>query len=168
VVFVAVEKRASAPLIDLRLLRNRVLVDATLAILIVAGTIDALMDVLSLYFQAPAGLGLNALEAGLATQPAAAGMIAITPAITPLAVAAVAMVNDAVINDRRDDGHSAAEALAGGLAASATLMAVWSALGVGLIVLMARQRIARPRAIDRVAAAASASHTLPSAEAPAR
>jgi hypothetical protein len=173
--------------------------------------------ILSLYFQDPAGLGLNALEAGLATLPAAAGMIAITPAITPLAVkigggravalavglgiangpassgstsavpadqvgaasgisnmaryvgaavavAAIAMVNDAVINDRRADGHSAAEALAGGLAASAAVMAVWSGLGVGLIVLMARQRIARPRAIDRVAAADAASHTVPTGE----
>ena len=53
--FVAVERRATAPLVDLRLLRNRVLVGATLAILIVAGTINALMYVLSLYFQNPAG-----------------------------------------------------------------------------------------------------------------
>src|SRR3954462_5167516 len=33
----------------------------------------------------PATLGLNALQAGLATLPAAAGMIMITPFITPLA-----------------------------------------------------------------------------------
>ena len=65
--------------------RNRVLVGATLAILIVAGTINALMYVLSLYFQNPAAFGMNALEAGLATLPAAAGMIAVTPLITPLA-----------------------------------------------------------------------------------
>jgi MFS family permease len=83
--FVAVEKRAAAPLVDLRLLRNHILVGATIAILIVAGTINALMYVLSLYFQDPAGLGMNALEAGLATLPAAAGMIAVTPAIAPLA-----------------------------------------------------------------------------------
>ena len=38
-----------------QLLRNRVLVGATLAILIVAGTINALMYVLSLYFQNPDG-----------------------------------------------------------------------------------------------------------------
>ena len=83
--FVRVEQRARAPLVDLELLRNRVLVGATLAILIVAGTINALMYVLSLYFQDPAGLGMSAFEAGLATLPAAAAMIAITPAITPLA-----------------------------------------------------------------------------------
>ena len=52
-----VERRVTAPLVDLQLLRNRVLVGATLAILIVAGTINALMYVLSLYFQDPAALG---------------------------------------------------------------------------------------------------------------
>jgi EmrB/QacA subfamily drug resistance transporter len=83
--FVLVERRATAPLVDLQLLRNGVLVGATLAILIVAGTINALMYILSLYFQNPAALGLNAFQAGLATLPAAAGMIAITPLITPFA-----------------------------------------------------------------------------------
>src|SRR3954463_9027696 len=85
VLFVVVEKRVKAPLVDLHLLRNAVLVGSTLAILIVAGTINALMYLLSLYFQNPAGLGMNAFQAGLATLPAAAGMIAITPLITPLA-----------------------------------------------------------------------------------
>ena len=55
---------SEAPLVDLRLLRNRVLVGATLAILIVAGTINALMYVLSLYFQDPAALGLSAFRRG--------------------------------------------------------------------------------------------------------
>jgi EmrB/QacA subfamily drug resistance transporter len=85
VLFVLVERRAKAPLVNLALLRNRVLVGSTLAILIVAGTINALMYVLSLYFQDPAAFGMSALEAGLATLPAAAGMIAITPLIAPLA-----------------------------------------------------------------------------------
>ncbi len=84
--FVAVEKRVRAPLVDLRLLRNAILVGSTLAILLVAGAINALMYVLSLYFQDPAGFGLTALQAGLATLPAAAAMIAVTPLITPLAV----------------------------------------------------------------------------------
>src|SRR5690242_16848921 len=69
VAFVLVEKRVKAPLVDLQLLRNRILVGATLAILIVAGTINALMYVLSLYFQNPAALHLSALETGLATLP---------------------------------------------------------------------------------------------------
>lgn len=85
-VFVSVERRVKAPLVNLLLLRNQVLVGATLAILIVAGAINALMYVISLYFQNPAALGLSPLQAGLATLPAAAGMIAITPVITPLAV----------------------------------------------------------------------------------
>ncbi|MEV0900543.1 MFS transporter [Actinoplanes sp. NPDC049802] len=84
--FVAAERRAAAPLVDLRLLRNRVLVGSTIAILLVAGVINALMYLLSLYFQDPAGFGMTALEAGLATLPAAAAMIAVTPLITPLAV----------------------------------------------------------------------------------
>jgi EmrB/QacA subfamily drug resistance transporter len=84
--FVAVERRVTAPIVDLRLLRNAVLVGATLAILLVAGAINALMYLLSLYFQDPAAFGMSPLEAGLATLPAAAAMIAITPLITPLAV----------------------------------------------------------------------------------
>lgn len=84
--FLAVEKRVKAPLVNLDLLKNQVLVGATLAILIVAGVINALMYVISLYFQNPAALGLSALQAGLATLPAAAGMIAVTPLITPIAV----------------------------------------------------------------------------------
>ena len=84
--FVATERRVAAPLVDLRLLRNVVLVGATAAILIVAGTINALMYVLSLYFQDPNGFGMSALRAGFATLPAAAALIGITPLITPLAV----------------------------------------------------------------------------------
>ena len=64
IAFVIVEGRVPAPLVDLALLRNAILVGATLAILIVAGTINALMYVLSLYFQDPAGFGMSALEAG--------------------------------------------------------------------------------------------------------
>ena len=55
-------------------------------ILIVAGAINALMYLISLYFQDPATFGMDALQAGLATLPAAAAMIAVTPLITPLAV----------------------------------------------------------------------------------
>ena len=243
--FVYVEKRVKAPLVDLALLRNRVLVGATLAILIVAGTINALMYVLSLYFQDPAAFGMSAFEAGLATLPAAAGMIAITPAITPLAVkigagravalgfglatagylvlafvqdswtyaafvaplvalaiglgvangpassgstssvspeevgqasgisnmaryigaavavAAIAMVYNAVANNHLDDGDTQAEALAAGLASSALVMAIWSALGILLIVLLGRHRLRPARRVDRAAAAASTSHTIP-------
>ena len=85
VLFVLVEKRVSAPIVDLDLLRNQVVVGTTLAILIVAGTLNGLMYVLSLYFQDPATFGMSPLETGVATLPAAAGLIAVTPLITPLA-----------------------------------------------------------------------------------
>ena len=52
--FVVVERRIAVPLLDLALLRNRVLVGSTIAILIGAGTINGLMYLLSLYFQDPA------------------------------------------------------------------------------------------------------------------
>ena len=245
VLFVIVEKRVKAPLVHLDLLRNRVLVGATLAILIVAGTINALMYVLSLYFQNPDGLGMSAFEAGLATLPAAAGMIAITPAIAPLAVkigaaraiivgfglavvgfavlafvesswtyaafiaplvalavglgiangpassgstaavtadqvgeasgisnmaryvgaavsvAAIAMINNAAANSAADAGDSASEALAAGLGAASLTMAIWSALGVALVVFLRRHHARSPRAVDRAAAAASIAHTIP-------
>jgi EmrB/QacA subfamily drug resistance transporter len=243
--FVAVERRVAAPLVDLQLLRNSVLVGATLAILIVAGAINALMYVLSLYFQDPAAFGMSALQAGLATLPAAAALIAITPLITPLAVkigtgyavglgftastvafavlafvhaswayiafvlpliviaaglglangpassastaavsseqvgqasgisnmaryvggslavAAVAAVYATVTSNHRQAGASAADALAAGLSRSALLLAVVSATGVVLALLIRRYRLARLRAIDRAAAAAATAHTIP-------
>ena len=73
VAFVMVEKRVAVPLLDLALLRNRVLVGSTVAILIGAGTINALMYVLSLWFQDPSSLGFTPLQAGLATLPATVG-----------------------------------------------------------------------------------------------
>jgi MFS family permease len=84
--FVAVERHVAAPLVDLQLFANRSLVGATVAILIVAGVLNGLMYVLSLYFQDPAAFGMSAFEAGLATLPAAGALIVITPFITPVAV----------------------------------------------------------------------------------
>lgn len=84
--FVVVERRVRAPLLDLRLLRNAPLVGGTLVILIGAATLNALMYLLSIYLQNPAALGMSALSAGLATLPATVAMIAITPAVSPLAV----------------------------------------------------------------------------------
>ena len=78
-----------------------------------------------------------------------------------VAVAAVAMVDNAVANNHRDAGESAADALAAGLAGASVLMAVWSALGVALIVLLRRAKQSQPRAIDRAAAAAVSTHTIP-------
>jgi MFS family permease len=83
--FVAVERRVAVPLLDLALLGNRVLVGATVAILIGAGTINALMYLLSLYFQDPNSLGFTPLQAGLATLPATVGLVVIAPLVPRLA-----------------------------------------------------------------------------------
>ena len=50
-----------------------------------------------------------------------------------VAVAAIAMVNNAVANNHKDAGESASDALAAGLASCALMMAIWSAAGVLLI-----------------------------------
>jgi len=83
--FVFVEHRSPAPLVDLALLRNRVLIGGTLGILIGAGTINGLMFIMSLYFQDPSTLGMSAFEAGLATLPATVGLVVATPFIPKLA-----------------------------------------------------------------------------------
>lgn len=83
--FVVVEKRVAVPLLDLALLRNRVLVGATLAILIGAGTINGLMYLLSLYLQNPVALGFTPLQAGLATLPATVGLVVVAPMVPQLA-----------------------------------------------------------------------------------
>ncbi|WP_421733619.1 MFS transporter [Cellulomonas sp.] len=83
--FVAVERRVAVPMLDLALLRNRILVGSTLAILIGAGTINALMYLVSLYFQDPSTLGLSPLEAGLATLPATVGLVLVAPFVPRLA-----------------------------------------------------------------------------------
>jgi EmrB/QacA subfamily drug resistance transporter len=83
--FVAVERRVAVPLLDLALLRNRVLIGSTIAILIGAGTINGLMYLLSLYFQDPATLDFSPLEAGLATLPATVGLVLVSPLVPRLA-----------------------------------------------------------------------------------
>jgi MFS family permease len=66
-------------------MRNRVLVGSTVAILIAAGTINALMYLVSLYFQDPHSLGFSPLEAGLATLPATLALVVSAPLIPRLA-----------------------------------------------------------------------------------
>ncbi|WP_338072883.1 MFS transporter [Aeromicrobium phoceense] len=83
--FIVVEGRVAVPLLDLALLRNRVLVGSTIAILIGAGTINGLMYLLSLYFQDPATLNFSPLEAGLATLPATIGLVVVAPLVPKLA-----------------------------------------------------------------------------------
>lgn len=83
--FIVVEGRVAVPLLDLGLLRNRILVGSTIAILIGAGTINGLMYLLSLYFQDPASLGFSPLQAGLATLPATVGLVVVAPLVPKLA-----------------------------------------------------------------------------------
>lgn len=83
--FVVVEKRSPAPLLDLALMRNKVLIGATLGILIGAGTINGLMFVVSLYFQDPSALAMSPLEAGLATLPATIGLVIAAPLVPKMA-----------------------------------------------------------------------------------
>ncbi|MBB3040609.1 MFS transporter [Nocardioides soli] len=250
--FVAVERRVAQPLLDLALLRNRVLVGATVAILIGAGTINALMYVLSLYFQDPSTLGFSPLEAGLATLPATVGLVVSAPLVPrlaakvggrqvvglgflltavgfawigfadaswqyaafflPLVAAAVGMglsngpssaaataavsadqVGEAsgvsnmaryvgaavatalaatlystVTANRIADGDGSAVALTAGLGTTAWVMAAISLAGVVMAVVMGRHREARGTLADAAAAAASASHTLPTSATPAR
>jgi sugar phosphate permease len=78
-----------------------------------------------------------------------------------LFVAAVASVYNAVIVDREEGGSSASDALAAGLSRASLLMAICSAAGIALALLMARHYQPRPRAVDRVAAAAATAHTIP-------
>jgi MFS family permease len=83
--FVLVEQRVRAPLIDLALLRNVLLVGSTLAILIGAGAIAAISFLISLYFQNPLTFGMSSLQAGLATLPVAAAVVIVAPLVSPLA-----------------------------------------------------------------------------------
>lgn len=82
--FVLVERRVKAPLLDLGLLKNKILVGATLSILLGSGTVNAIMYVVSLYFQDPSTLGMGAFQAGLATLPVAAAAVVLAPLITPI------------------------------------------------------------------------------------
>jgi len=84
VAFVVVERRSAAPLVDLALMGNRLLMGSTLGILIGAGTINGLMFIVSLYFQSPDTLAMSALETGLATLPATVGLVVLAPIVPKL------------------------------------------------------------------------------------
>jgi MFS family permease len=78
-----------------------------------------------------------------------------------LAVAAVAMVFNSVINNHLADGASKSDALASGLASSALLLALFAACGLALAGLMTRHRPREPEGVDLAAAAAAPLHTIP-------
>ena len=248
--FVAVERRVAVPMLDLALLRNRVLVGSTIAILIGAGTINGLMYLVSLYFQNPDALGFSALQAGLGTLPATIGLVLVAPlvprfaarvgsrqlvaigfAITavgfaviglvqgswgyaafvlPLIAVAVGMglsngpassastacvpekqvgsasgvsnmaryvgaavatalaatIYNSVIADKTAAGVPPSDALARGLGAASWTMAVISAAGVLIAVLMGRHREPEGTLADSAASAAAGLHTLPTSATP--
>ena len=58
-------------------------------------------------------------------------------------------------------GQAPADALAAGLSRSAILMAIMSAAGVALALLLRRHRTRPSTAVDRAAAAAVTTHTIP-------
>lgn len=66
-------RKVAAPLVDLQFLRNPVLVGTTVAILLVAGAINALMYLLSWYFQNRSGFAMTALQAALRMVPRTRG-----------------------------------------------------------------------------------------------
>jgi hypothetical protein len=78
-----------------------------------------------------------------------------------LAVAAVATIYNSATVDHARAGASPADALAFGLSRACLLMAICSAAGIALALLMARHHQARLTTVERVAAAAASSHTIP-------
>ena len=75
--------------------------------------------------------------------------------------AIVAAVYSTTTIDRTDAGDAADEALAAAFARASLVLAIVSALGIGLAVLAGRHRPPEPLTVDRAASAASTSHTLP-------
>jgi hypothetical protein len=77
-----------------------------------------------------------------------------------LAVAIIAAVYSSVSTDRVEHGASQSEALAAALSRSSLSLAIFSALGVLLVVLLGRLQQRRPQAVDLAAAAAASTHTI--------
>ena len=78
-----------------------------------------------------------------------------------VATALAASINGSVIASQTANGQSGADALAAGLATASWVMAIFSAAGVLMAVLMARHRAAQGTLHDAAASAAAVSHTLP-------
>ena len=66
-----------------------------------------------------------------------------------VAVAAIAMIFNAVTVNHQEAGESAGDALAAGLGRASLAMAIFSALGVALLALMLRRQQRRTEAPDR-------------------
>ena len=83
--FVVVERRVSVPILDPRAAAQPDPGRCDDRDPDRAGTINGLMYLLSLYFQDPSALGFSLLQAGLATLPATAGLVAVAPFVPKLA-----------------------------------------------------------------------------------
>lgn len=117
-----------------------------------------------------AGLGLsNGPASSASTSSVAAQQVGQASGISNMAryiggslfVAAIATVYNSVTVDHEKAGASGADALAAGLSRSCVVLAVVSALGIAVALLIARHRQRKPQAIDLAAAAAASQHTLP-------
>ncbi|WP_047522788.1 MFS transporter [Microbacterium sp. ZOR0019] len=86
VLFVAIERRAAAPLVPLRVFRNRNLALGNIVMLLGGATMVALFFALSVYMQAV--LGYDALTAGL-TQLPLAGVLVLVAGAVPAVIARV-------------------------------------------------------------------------------
>ena len=78
-----------------------------------------------------------------------------------LFVAFTATIYNSVQIDQEKSGASASDALATALSRVSLVLAICSAAGIALALLMARHHQRKPRAVDFAAAAAAAAHTLP-------
>jgi MFS family permease len=80
--FVAVERRAEAPLVPFRIFRMRSITGANLAMTLTGAAMFGLFFILSIYMQQI--LGYDALEAGLAQLPLALSLVVSASAASPL------------------------------------------------------------------------------------
>jgi hypothetical protein len=78
-----------------------------------------------------------------------------------VATALAASIYSSVTVSRTAEGGSPSEALSGGLATASWVMAVFSAAGVLMAVLMGRHRPPQGTLADAAASAAAVAHTMP-------
>ena len=83
-----------------------------------------------------------------------------------LFVAFTATIYNSVQIDHEKSGASASDALAAALSRVSLVLAICSAAGIALALLMARHHQRKPKAVDLAAAAAATAHTLPTQPVP--
>ena len=78
-----------------------------------------------------------------------------------LFVAFTATIYNSVQIDHEKGGASTSDALAAALSRVSLVLAICSAAGIALALLMARHHMRKPKAVDLAAAAAASAHTVP-------